>query len=56
MILCHQKVAEEGGDHDNFAVCKIKNVGRLDDQHKSQSNEGVETPNGNAAREQLNKE
>ena len=56
MILCHQKVAEEGGDHDDFAVSKIQDVRGLDDQNKSESNQGIEATHGNATGEQLNKE
>jgi hypothetical protein len=56
MILCRQGIADQGRYHDNFAVCKIKNVGGLDDEYEAQGDQGVETPHGNAAREQLNKE
>ena len=56
MILCHQKVAEEGGDHDHFAMGKIQNIRGLDDQYEAQGDQSVETPHGNTAREQLNKE
>ena len=56
MILGHQKVAEEGGDHDHFAMGKIQNIRGLDDQYKAQGDQSIKTTHGNAAREQLNKE
>ena len=49
MILGHQEVAEEGGNHDHLAMSKIQNIRGLDDEHETQSDQGIETTHGNTA-------
>jgi hypothetical protein len=51
MILCHQKVAEEGRDHDHFAMGKIQNIRGLDDEYKTQGDQSIKATYGNTARE-----